>query len=665
MGLESRFFVEAKTFVFSAVERKSELRVEERRKGFSGTVCLGSLSVAWLIAKVEEVIRNPGDEEFVKSFREESKAIILRRGGNKAGRFLEVAVYAEGGRRGLVMFPEGRGGRGWSRVFGELSKAQVFLEALCGSQSSDKGGSIGGSVGGKGAVRRFGDGEAPSFAEVVRSAVPSTALSEKQLASTVSSSDLDLLPSGTSEKQSELRSAINCFELETVVFDSCAVDRPIARVCGARGSVRDSVGWLAVDHFFRDLGRAFGRLKKGWLAWGLGLKPILGRLKKGWLALGLGLKPILGPLGFKMPKPFKAFKPLKSRSLRPSMDILDPRKGTDAVRGGHRLSARRRKPLKVTTTQPLDRSTLTSAPATGSETAQFSDVGSGSPKVSGADPVLGGCLIPFAPSEEAAPIVRNLPAAGSPQKPTKLLHFYNRKHKVKRASKMDMGQFAGDLISIAPGAVPLVGDQSSVSGGSSGLFSAFESSGFTGSKEVVLRAPADEAGKSLVHSSPAKGMLRRGFLMPRPCGGVSRRSPEPGQSSAVGFTSEAGQSSGISSERSKVLGEVFELPWNISEDGVEVEDGVLGANGYPEAVADALAIAPLLGISCGGDEKGFLDLLSDIEEGHKREGVFADEGGSVLKSKGWRERKNLECSLNFDVGSIGSGRVKNRSCLRV
>jgi hypothetical protein len=87
MGLESRFFVEAKTFVFSAVERKSELWVEERRKGFSGSVCLGSLSVAWLIAKVEEVIRNPGDEEFVKSFREESKAIIfgeegIRRGGS-------------------------------------------------------------------------------------------------------------------------------------------------------------------------------------------------------------------------------------------------------------------------------------------------------------------------------------------------------------------------------------------------------------------------------------------------------------------------------------------------------------------------------------------------------------------------------------------------------
>jgi hypothetical protein len=120
---------------------------------------------------------------------------------------------------------------------------------------------------------------------------------------------------------------------------------------------------------------------------------------------------------------------------------------------------------------------------------------------------------------------------------------------------------------------------------------------------------------------------------------------------------------GESSERSKVLGEVFALPWNISEVGDE--DGDVGADGYPEAVADAMAIAPFLGISCGGDEQEFFDLLCDIEEGHQQEGVLAEEGGSVLKSKGWRERKNLECSLNFDVGSIGSSRVKNRACLRV
>ncbi|GLT55282.1 hypothetical protein SLA2020_284190 [Shorea laevis] len=46
-------------------------------------------------------------------------------------------------------------------------------------------------------------------------------------------------------------------------------------------------------------------------------------MKKGWLALGLGLKPILGPSGFKMPKPFKAFKPFKSRFMRPLKAILD------------------------------------------------------------------------------------------------------------------------------------------------------------------------------------------------------------------------------------------------------------------------------------------------------------------------------------------------------
>jgi hypothetical protein len=46
------------------------------------------------------------------------------------------------------------------------------------------------------------------------------------------------------------------------------------------------------------------------------------------------------------------------------------------------------------------------------------------------------------------------------------------------------------------------------------------------------------------------------------------------------------------------------------------------------------------GVSCGGDEQGFLDLLCDIEEGHKREGVFADDGGSVVKSKGWNYTKD-------------------------
>lgn len=60
---------------------------------------------------VEEVLQNPGVEDFVKSFREGSKVTIMRRGGNKSGYFLEVAVYIVGGRRGLILFPKDVMGR--------------------------------------------------------------------------------------------------------------------------------------------------------------------------------------------------------------------------------------------------------------------------------------------------------------------------------------------------------------------------------------------------------------------------------------------------------------------------------------------------------------------------------------------------------------------------
>jgi hypothetical protein len=53
---------------------------------------------------------------------------IVQRGGNKSDRFLEVAVYAVGGRRGLVLFFEGRDGRCWSCVSRELSKVLAVLE---------------------------------------------------------------------------------------------------------------------------------------------------------------------------------------------------------------------------------------------------------------------------------------------------------------------------------------------------------------------------------------------------------------------------------------------------------------------------------------------------------------------------------------------------------
>lgn len=46
LGMESRFFVEAKSFSFSADLGKPELRLEERRRGFAGIVFLGPRCVA-------------------------------------------------------------------------------------------------------------------------------------------------------------------------------------------------------------------------------------------------------------------------------------------------------------------------------------------------------------------------------------------------------------------------------------------------------------------------------------------------------------------------------------------------------------------------------------------------------------------------------------------
>jgi len=62
---------------------------------------------------VKETLKSPGVEDFVKSFREDSKVPIVRRDGNQVGRFLEMASFTVGGRKGFIWLPEGREGRGW------------------------------------------------------------------------------------------------------------------------------------------------------------------------------------------------------------------------------------------------------------------------------------------------------------------------------------------------------------------------------------------------------------------------------------------------------------------------------------------------------------------------------------------------------------------------
>jgi hypothetical protein len=100
--MECRFLVEAKDFFFRAKFGVSELRLEEKMKSFSGMVVLASLCSAWLVGTGKEALKSLGVEDFVKSFQENSKVLIVRRCGNQAGRFLEVALLAVGGRKGFI-----------------------------------------------------------------------------------------------------------------------------------------------------------------------------------------------------------------------------------------------------------------------------------------------------------------------------------------------------------------------------------------------------------------------------------------------------------------------------------------------------------------------------------------------------------------------------------
>lgn len=68
----------------------------------------------WLKSTLKVLVCSPEAKDFIQSFREGSKAFIVQRGSNRSNQYFEVGVYVVGGRRGLIVIPEGREGWGWS-----------------------------------------------------------------------------------------------------------------------------------------------------------------------------------------------------------------------------------------------------------------------------------------------------------------------------------------------------------------------------------------------------------------------------------------------------------------------------------------------------------------------------------------------------------------------
>ena len=123
--MERSFSFEAITFCLSAKDVCSLFRLEERRKCFVWFIFASNQCSSWLVDIVEAAILSRSKEDFAKSYCEGDKVTMVHGGGNKAGIFLEVSVFTEGGRKGIIWCLDGRYERGWQRFEGELRQLVV------------------------------------------------------------------------------------------------------------------------------------------------------------------------------------------------------------------------------------------------------------------------------------------------------------------------------------------------------------------------------------------------------------------------------------------------------------------------------------------------------------------------------------------------------------
>jgi hypothetical protein len=169
----------------------------------------------------------PAEQDFVRSFKEGSKVLIARRGGNKAGRYLKATTFGLGGRKGSIVIHEGHGGWGWLKFSNELRKVVDFFSVSVGSGFGSSYSSEKKAV--KVVQPTLGlapKWTRPSFAEVLRS--DSTTVAKTMTivgdgrswlrVSLATPCELDLLPA-VWHAEAVPRSAVDCFSLESHPLD--------------------------------------------------------------------------------------------------------------------------------------------------------------------------------------------------------------------------------------------------------------------------------------------------------------------------------------------------------------------------------------------------------------------------------------------------------------
>ncbi|KAF3947876.1 hypothetical protein CMV_026057 [Castanea mollissima] len=121
-GSNGSFRIDSKTFSFSFVDGQADsYAIHERRRNFKSSVCLGRKGLEWILSCFAD-IRDwvPGKEYLYKRYRENNKFFEFSGRSNKAGIFVEIAVYYGGARRGWIMVPASSNRSGWSLFSKEL-----------------------------------------------------------------------------------------------------------------------------------------------------------------------------------------------------------------------------------------------------------------------------------------------------------------------------------------------------------------------------------------------------------------------------------------------------------------------------------------------------------------------------------------------------------------
>jgi len=273
-----------------------------------------------LLSTVEELVRFSGSKAFIKSFREGLKVTFFQRGSNNSGQFLKVAVYAGGGRRGLILISKERDGWGWSRFAAELSNGKGFFQIHGGffrrivgftvwcplSEEEERWVRAGCGRSWWGEAL-WGCG-APLYAKVVYFVGSS---SDKKLPVVYrilgQEADPTLPMRGPDSALMEVRSAVNCYDLEMHLLDPLGKFKPKVFICNPLGKdPSDAQRWSSVqgnvacpdgdaDFGADDLQRKEKLLSLlvAWICYLVRLKAsiglALGVFWKAWRALGLGL----------------------------------------------------------------------------------------------------------------------------------------------------------------------------------------------------------------------------------------------------------------------------------------------------------------------------------------------------------------------------------------